>query len=123
MPGKTPRSQGRNSSGFSANISSRPVLPAIRHYGFLSSASKTKSLAVIRADLKVSHKRRTTQKPWQEIAIERMGIKPGVCRCCGGKMIVIEIIPNQFGEKQRAPPTGKLTNKPLVIGQVQYQLC
>lgn len=100
-----------------------PCFTRIRHYGFLSSASKTKSLAVIRADLKVSHKRRTTQKPWQEIAIERMGIKPGVCRCCGGKMIVIEIIPNQFGEKQRAPPTGKLTNKPLVIGQVQYQLC
>ena len=48
----------------------------IRHYGFLSSASKRKSLAIIRADLHSSPPCETSQRPWQEIAFEKMGIKP-----------------------------------------------
>ena len=76
----------------------------IRHYGFLSSASKTKSLAIIRACLKQSPPKDNSQKPWQEIAFEKMGIKPGVCKSCGGEMVVIEIIPNKFRVTQRAPP-------------------
>jgi hypothetical protein len=85
----------------------------IRHYGFLSSASKTKSLAIIRACLKHSPPKDNSDKPWQEIAFEKMGIKPGVCKSCGGDMVVIEIIPNKFRVSQRAPPAnipGKIVN-------------
>ena len=81
-----------------------PGFTRIRHYGFLSSASKTKSLAIIRADLKVSPPSVNKIKTWQDIAFERMGINPGVCKCCGGKMLVVESFPNRFRARQRAPP-------------------
>lgn len=80
----------------------------IRHYGFLSSASKRKSLAIIRTELNSASPSELSQRLWQEIAFEKMGIKPGICKCCGGKMIVIEIIPNQFRKRQRAPPISRL---------------
>ncbi|MCD4697494.1 MAG: transposase [Bacteroidales bacterium] len=89
-----------------------PGFTRIRHYGFLSSASKKKSLAIIRSSLNVAPTRVTTKKPWQEIAFERMGIKPGVCKCCGGKMVVVETIPNRFIHGKRAPPV-KMTNESL----------
>lgn len=77
----------------------------IRHYGFLSSASKSKSLPIIRASLKSRHTAKPVKdKSWQETVFERMGIKPGICKCCGGKMVVIENIPNQFHKLPRAPP-------------------
>ena len=75
----------------------------IRHYGFLSSASKRKSLGIIRAYLKVKSQVKASSKPMREIALERMGITPGVC-ICGCKMVIIEIIPNRFRKRQRAPP-------------------
>jgi len=84
-----------------------PGFTRIRHYGFLSSASKTKSLAIIRAYLNATTICVTTKKPWQEIAFERMGIKPGVCKYCGGKMVIIETIPNRFIQGKRAPPALK----------------
>ena len=40
----------------------------------------------------------------QEIVFDRMGIKPGVCKCCGGEMVVIQTMPNRFRASQRAPP-------------------
>jgi len=89
-----------------------PRFTRIRHYGFLSSASKTKSLAIIRASLNAAPQCATTKKSWQEIAFERMDIKPGVCKCCGGRMIIIEIIPNRFAPGKRAPPINK-TNESL----------
>jgi len=52
------------------------------------------------------------KKPWQEIAFERMGIQPGICRCCGGKMIITKTIPNRFIPGKRAPPVKK-TSKSL----------
>ena len=76
----------------------------IRHYGFLSSASKRKSMAIVRTSLKVSKPPETSKKTWQQIAFERMGIEVGVCKCCGGKMEIIETIPNRFRMRQRAPP-------------------
>ena len=76
----------------------------IRHYGFLSSASKTKSLAIIRADFKINPPITNKTKIWQEIVFERMGIKPGICKCCGGKMVRVESFPNRFRARQRAPP-------------------
>lgn len=75
----------------------------IRHYGFLSSASKTKSLAIIRKAMKLSPVPGIkVKRPWQDIALEKMGINPGVCKCCGGKMVIIETVPNLF--RQRPPP-------------------
>jgi hypothetical protein len=80
-----------------------PGYTRIRHYGILASASKTKSLAIIRAALKCNPpESKPAGKPWQEIALQRMGIKPGVCKCCGGKMVIVETMPNLF--RQRAPP-------------------
>ena len=89
-----------------------PGFTRIRHYGFLSNASKRKSLAIIRSYLNVAPPRVTTKKPWQEIAFEKMGINPGVCNCCGGKMLIIETIPNRFSPRKRAPPIWD-TNKSL----------
>ena len=79
----------------------------IRHYGFLSSASKGKSLAIIRSVLKVAGLAEANDKTWQQIAFERMGIRLGICSCCGGEMIIIKTFPNRFGKTTRAPP-GKL---------------
>jgi len=77
----------------------------IRHYGFLSSASKSKSLALIRASLKVQPPvQQEKENPWQEIVFNRMDIKPGVCKCCGGEMVVIQTMPNRFRASQPAPP-------------------
>jgi hypothetical protein len=85
-----------------------PGFTRIRHYGFLSSASKTKSLAIIRAVLKVNLSPVNNTKKWQDIVFERMGIKPGVCKCCGGNMVVVESFPNRFRARQRAPPLSLL---------------
>ncbi len=81
----------------------------IRHYGFLSSACKKKALALIRVSLKVKPPVLQTSgnKTLQEIVLERMGINPGVCKFCGGHMVIIQILPNHFRNNARAPP-GKL---------------
>ncbi len=75
----------------------------IRHYGFLSSASKSKKLPLIRAllgDKTVYQK----SKDWKELLFRKMGIKLDSCKCCGGKMKAIENIPDRFHRPQRAPP-------------------
>lgn len=77
----------------------------IRHYGFLSSAAKRKALAKIRTSIKVKPPPTTPKdKSWQQIVFERMGITPGVCKCCGGKMVVVQSLPNHFRGTTRAPP-------------------
>jgi len=81
-----------------------PGFTRIRHYGFLSSASKKKSLGIIRASLKAKPLVKDLQKPLLESVFEKLGIKPGICKCCGGQMVIIEKIPNQFRLPQRAPP-------------------
>lgn len=75
----------------------------IRHFGFLSSASKGKSLEIIRKGLKVTKPpdQKTNSK---EEVFKRMGIKPGICKHCGGSTVIIEIIPNKYRPRQRAPP-------------------
>lgn len=85
-----------------------PGFTRIRHYGFLSSAAKTKALPIIRLALKA--RPACPGKPgqaWQDIVFERMGIKPGVCKCCGGTMVIVEIVPNRYRKRQRAPPPGQ----------------
>lgn len=81
-----------------------PGYTRIRHYGFLSSVAKKKSLRSIRRSLKVITKKKESSRPWQEIAFERMGIKPGICKNCGCKMVLIESYPNRYRRQQRAPP-------------------
>ena len=81
-----------------------PGFTRIRHFGFLSSASKKKSLPLIRAWLKTAPLPWAQQAPLLETVFEKFGIKPGICKCCGGKMLTIQIIPNQFRIRQRAPP-------------------
>ena len=82
----------------------------IRHYGFLSSAAKGNSLTKIRASLKTKPPPVAAQaKPWQQIVFERMGITPGICKCCGGKMVIIQSLPNHFRSAQRAPPQKPLS--------------
>jgi hypothetical protein len=80
-----------------------PGFTRIRHYGYLSSAAKVKSLAIIRKCLKVrSLPQQSKNKSWHEIAMQRMGLKPGICNECGGNMVIVESMPNHF--RQRAPP-------------------
>ena len=81
-----------------------PGFTRIRHYGVLSSAAKLKSLAIIREFLKIKLVPLPTNKTWQEIVMERMGIKPGICKAWVGNMVIIESIPNQFRERKMAPP-------------------
>lgn len=75
----------------------------IRHYGILSSASKRKSLSIIRTSLKAKPPVKPDSKSLSDKALERMGIKPGLCKC-GCKMVIIEILPNRFRKRLRAPP-------------------
>lgn len=86
-----------------------PGFTRIRHYGFLSSASKRKSLAIIRTALRVAKPPKTNKKQWQQIAFERMGINPGICKHCGGKMQLIQTLPNHFRQRLRAPPLKIIT--------------
>jgi len=73
----------------------------IRHYGFLPSASKIKSLALIRRSLK-SKPPAQLDGHWTKTAFERMGFTPGICKCRGGKMVVIVATPDKF-HLPRAP--------------------
>lgn len=82
------------------------ILPAgftrIRHYGFLSSAAKTKALEVLRLYFCMP-KQSKSQQSWQEIVSSRMNINPQCCTKCGGLMKTIRIIPDHFHRPIRAP--------------------
>ncbi len=88
-----------------------PKFTRIRHYGFLSSACKKKALALIRASLNAKPPllEMPEGKTKQELILERMGIKPSTCKCCGGLMVIVQVMPNQFRQTSRAPP-GKLNS-------------
>jgi hypothetical protein len=81
-----------------------PGFTRIRHYGFLSSASKKKSLAIIRAYLNVKAPSQIEKQLCTDLALKRMGFKTGICKHCGGNMVIIETIPNRYRTGQRAPP-------------------
>ena len=68
-----------------------------------------KSLALIRNSLGTPKAAHPTQD-WQQIVLNRMGINPGVCKCCGGTMVIVEIIPEKFHSRTRAPPVNKTEN-------------
>jgi hypothetical protein len=60
-----------------------PGFTRIRHYGFLSSAPKRKSLSIIRTFLNVAPQCAPTSRPWQEIALERIGMAPEYAKGAG----------------------------------------
>lgn len=74
----------------------------IRHYGFLSPASKSKSLALIRAYFCVEKPEKQTAT-WQQIVASRMGILPQQCKICGAELVVTRILPHHFHNRIRAP--------------------
>jgi hypothetical protein len=90
-----------------------PGFTRIRHYGFLSSAAKAKAFGLIRKAIGTAPQVTNTSRPWQEIALERMGVKPLVCKTCGGKMQTVQTLPNRFRQRQRAPPNQKFSNNPF----------
>jgi hypothetical protein len=87
-----------------------PGFTRIRHYGFLSSAAKVKALDLIRKAIGTAPPVINTSRPWQEVALERMGVKPLVCKTCGGKMQTVQTLPNRFRQRQRAPPNKESFN-------------
>ena len=79
-----------------------PGFTRIRHYGFLSSAAKTKALEALRIYFSLP-KPEKSALTWQQIAQTRMGINTSCCTKCGGKMITTEILPEKFHRPIRAP--------------------
>jgi hypothetical protein len=70
----------------------------IRHYGFLSSRNKSKSLNAIRKCFKIKPPEKK-QRTWVDIVKQRWGFDPFKCSECGGQKIFLRVIP-----RQRAPP-------------------
>ncbi len=79
-----------------------PGFTRIRHYGFLSSAAKTKALGALREYFSLP-KPECSKLSWQEIAQNCMGINPQCCIKCGGIMQTVKIIPDHFHQPIRAP--------------------
>ena len=80
-----------------------PRFTRIRHYGFLSSAAKTKALKALREYFCLTPESDHTKISWQTIASERMGIEAQCCKKCGHHMQIIRIIPDCFHRPIRAP--------------------
>jgi hypothetical protein len=75
----------------------------IRHYGFLSSAAKTKALAALREYFCLPPRSEYIKIEWQAIARDRMGIEVQCCKKCGHVMQIIRVIPDCFHRPIRAP--------------------
>jgi hypothetical protein len=74
----------------------------IRHYGFMSSAAKGKVLPALFAYF-VQPRPLKQKMSWQQIAETRMNIVVGFCTHCGARMRIVEIIPDSFHQRIRAP--------------------
>ena len=80
-----------------------PGFTRIRHYGFLSSAAKTKALKALREYFCLPPRSEYIKIAWQAIVHDRMGIKVQCCIKCRHMMQVIRIIPDNFHRPIRAP--------------------
>lgn len=80
-----------------------PGFTRIRHYGFLSSAAKTKALKALREYFYLSYEQEHINISWQAIARNRMGIEVQCCRKCGHVMQIIRTIPDCYHRPIRAP--------------------
>ena len=74
----------------------------IRHYGLLASSARKASLALARELLNAA------SSPSPESANELPDFRP-TCRCCGGRMIVIEVF--QRWQQPRGPPFAATMNR------------
>ena len=83
----------------------------IRHYGFLSNASKAKSLAAARKSLGLQAQIRSDRAARKALARERLlGEYPERCRCCDvGTMQRVGILP-----PSRAPPSAEPILKTVI---------
>ena len=84
------------------------VLPSgfcrIRHYGLLSSRTKTLHLHTCRQDLGVIDEPQKPNLDWKQLYHIATGKDVEVCPCCGGRMVtVMEFLPLR-GLPQRGPP-------------------
>jgi hypothetical protein len=80
-----------------------PGFTRIRHYGFLSSAAKTKALVALREYFCLAPRDKNIETSWQTIVRERMGIEAQCCIKCGHFMQVVRTIPDRFHQPIRAP--------------------
>ena len=80
-----------------------PGFTRIRHYGFLSSAAKTKAFALLREYFYLPPGSEYIRITWQAIVQDRMGIEVQCCKKCGHVMQIIRIIPDCFHRPIRAP--------------------
>jgi len=71
----------------------------IRHYGILSLRTKTTDLANVRKSLNCKEPGVKKKFTLKEVLLITKGIDIDKCPCCGGKMMVIQII-----EPERGPP-------------------
>ena len=62
---------------------------------------------------------KATTLSWQEIAFKKMGIQPGICKCCGGEMLIIQTFTNRFLPKHARAPPEMLNNEIQIIA---YQI-
>ena len=85
----------------------------IRHYGFLSSRNKSKSLNAIRKCFKIKPPEKK-QRTWVDIVKQRWGFDPFKCSECGGQKIFLRVIP-----RQRAPPLPLWKNPQATIKHVE----
>ncbi len=73
------------------------VLPGafqrIRHYGFLANGHRKAKVALIRRLLHATPKAAAIAAVEAEPPPERAQAKAPVCPCCGGAMVIIEILP------------------------------
>lgn len=78
------------------------ILPSgfvrMRHYGILASRNKRKELNLARTHFGLKQWE-VLKIDWVEIAQTRLGIKPNICKECGGELEIIATLP-----KQRGPP-------------------
>lgn len=80
----------------------------IRYYGFLSSRTKTKTLQKIRRSLGMADPGPKPKLSLRDVMLLTTGKDPNVCTCCGGQMVVIELIPSARGSPTRLLPLGKI---------------
>jgi hypothetical protein len=80
-----------------------PGFTRIRHYGFLSSAAKTKALKALREYFCLPPRPEYIEITWQAIVQDRMGIEAQCCKKCGHLMQIIRTIPDCFHRPIRAP--------------------
>lgn len=81
----------------------------IRHYGFLSSRSKTTDLAQIRKVLNAKNPGLKLKLSAREITIKTKGIDPYVCpKCKKGMLVVVQISPSIRGSPPRGFPKDKM---------------